>query len=170
MDACYQCGIKRTYEFNQTKRGVATLGESKLQHFQSMNEWEWKLGEGTVGDVYDYKNLEVLKNYVGSFSSNMTDNIEKARKKAGIISSSKFDRRRSNPFVYVKFWIQACLPSLLFRSELFTLSHSLLLKLERCQLWSFKNLFRSRTESYFDILEALRKCGPFDYIFQIVVR
>ena len=58
-----------------------------------------------------------------------------------LIFSSKFDRRKTNPLVYVKFWRQACLPSLLFGSELFTLTPSLLLKLERCQLWFLKNIF-----------------------------
>ena len=58
-----------------------------------------------------------------------------------MIFSSKFDRRKTNPPVYIKFWKQACLPSLLFRSELFTLTPSLLLKLERCQLWFLKNIF-----------------------------
>ena len=77
-----------------------------------------------------------MKNYVGSFCSNVTDNIEKSRKKAGIIFSSKFDRRKTSPLVYIKFWKQACLPSLLF-----TLTPSLLLKLERCRLWFLKNVF-----------------------------
>ena len=125
----------------------------------------------------------------------MTDNIKKARKRPVIISSSKFNRRRTNLLVYVKFWKEACL----FASVLCMLTPSLLLKLERCRLWfleyifylpslghstlilrlsdlnSFqseihikqllflgrlitkpkmapvvKNLFRSRTESYFD--------------------
>ena len=44
-------------------------------------------------------------------------------------------------FIYMKFWKQACLPSILFGSELFTLTPSLLLKLERCQLWFLKNIF-----------------------------
>ena len=82
--------------------------------------------------------MGVLKNYVGSFSSNVIGNIEK---KAGMIFSSKFDRRKTNPLVYIKFWKQACLPSLLFGSELFTLTPSLLLKFERCLLWFFTNIF-----------------------------
>ena len=71
----------------------------------------------------------------------MTDNIEKTRKKAGMIFSSSFDRRKTNPVIFVKFWRRACLPSLLFGSELFSLTPSLLLKLERCQLWFLKNIF-----------------------------
>ena len=106
-----------------------------------MKEREWILGDGTVDELYEYKNLGVLKNYIGSFSSNIEDNIDKTRKKAGMIFSSNFDRRRVNPFIYIKFWSQACLPSLLYGSELFTLTSSLLAKLERCQQWFLKNIF-----------------------------
>ena len=106
-----------------------------------MNEREWKLENDIVDKVYEYKNLGVLENYVGSFSSNVTDNIKKTRKKAGIIFSTKFDRLKTNPLVYINFWKQACLPSLLYGSELFTLTPSLLLKLKRCQLWFLKNIF-----------------------------
>ena len=58
-----------------------------------------------------------------------------------MIFSSNFDRRRVNPFIYIKFWSQACLPSLLHGSELFNLTSSLLAKLERCQQWFLKNIF-----------------------------
>ena len=59
-----------------------------------MKEREWILGDGTADELYEYKNLGVLKNYVGSFSSNVEDNIDKTRKKAGMIFSSNFDRRK----------------------------------------------------------------------------
>ena len=58
-----------------------------------------------------------------------------------MIFSSNFDRRKVNPFIYIKFWGQACLPSLLYGSELFTLASSLLAELERCQHWFLKNIF-----------------------------
>ena len=83
----------------------------------------------------------VLKNYVGSFSSNIDDNIDRTRKKVGMIFSSNLDRRKINPLIYVKFWRQACLPTLLFSAELFTLTPTLLLRLERCQSWFLKNIF-----------------------------
>ena len=38
-----------------------------------------------------------------------------------MIFSSDFDCRKVNPIIYIKFWSQACLPSLLYGSELFTL-------------------------------------------------
>ena len=55
--------------------------------------------------------------------------------------SFNFVRRRINPLIYVKFLRQACLPSLLFGAELFTLTPSLLLELERCQSWFLKKRF-----------------------------
>ena len=44
-----------------------------------------------------------FKNYVCSFSSNIDDNIDKTRKKVGMIFSSNLDRRKVNPLKYVKF-------------------------------------------------------------------
>ena len=129
------------YKFNHTKSGVVTFGETKPIHSQLMREREWMLGEFIVEELFEYKNLGVLKNYVNSFASNVDNNIEKTRKKAGMIFSSDFNRRKTNPLIYVKFWRQACLPSLLFGTELFTLNASQRIKLERCQQWFLKNIF-----------------------------
>ena len=106
-----------------------------------MKERGWILGDDTVDELYEYKNLGALKNYIGSFSSNVEDNIDKTRKKGGMIFSSNFDHRKVNPFIYIKFWSQAYLHSLLYGSELFTLIPSSLAKLERCQQWFLKNIF-----------------------------
>ena len=53
-----------------------------------MKEREWALGDDTVEELYEYKNLGVLNNYYGSFASSISDNIDKTRKKAGMIFSS----------------------------------------------------------------------------------
>ena len=58
-----------------------------------------------------------------------------------MIFSSNLDHRKINPLVYVKFWRQACLPSLLYGAEVFTLTLTLLTKLERCQSWFLKIIF-----------------------------
>ena len=137
--SCYS--LKWRYEFNNSKSGVVTFGETKPVYYQSMKTREWILGGDTVDELYEYKNLGVLKNYIGSFSSNVDDNIEKTRNKAGMIFSSHLDQRKVNPLMYVKFWRQACLPSLLFGAELFKLTPGLLLKLERCQSWFLKHIF-----------------------------
>ena len=83
----------------------------------------------------------VLKSYVNYFASNVKDNIQKAPKKAGMIFSSDFNRRKINPLIYIKVWRQACLPSLLFGTELFALIADELIKLARCQQWFLKNVF-----------------------------
>ena len=125
---CYKYSTKWRYEFNHTKSGVVAYGKTKAVHFEEMKERGWILGDGTVDVLYEYKNRGVQKNYIGSFSSNVEDNIDKTRKKAGMIFPSNFDRRRVNLFIYIKFWSQACLPSLLHGSELFTLTSSSLCK------------------------------------------
>ena len=58
-----------------------------------------------------------------------------------MIFSSNVDCRKTNPLIYVKFLRQACLPSLLFGVDLFTVTPSLLLELERCQSWFLKKPF-----------------------------
>ena len=64
---------------------------------------EWAPGDDKDEELYEYKNLGVLKNYCGSFASNISDNIDKTRKKVGMIFSSNVDRRKTNPLIYVKF-------------------------------------------------------------------
>ena len=101
-------------------------GETKSVHFNEMKERSWLLGDNTVDELYEYQNLLVFKNCCGSFSTNVDENIEKATTKAVMIFSANFDRLKTNPFVYIKFWKQVCLPSLLFGVELFSLNKSLL--------------------------------------------
>ena len=70
----------------------------------STNKRSWVLGSETVEELYEYKNLGVLKNYVGSFSSNVLDNVEKTQTKVEMLFSANFDFRKVNPFVYTKCW------------------------------------------------------------------
>ena len=101
---CNRYGIKWRYDFNHSKSGVVTFGETKPHHFDSLKNCELLLGDTEVEELYEYKNLGVLKNYVGSFSSNIDDNIDKTRKKVGMLFSSSFDCRKVSPLIYVKFW------------------------------------------------------------------
>ena len=50
-------------------------------------------------------------------------------------------KKKNNPLICVKFWRQARLPTLLFGAELFILTPTLLLRLERYQCWFLKNIF-----------------------------
>ena len=87
MTKCVRYSLQWRYEFNHTKSGVVTFGESKPSHLAAMQNRNWVLGDDNVDELYEYKNLGILKNYVGSFSSNIDDNIEKTQKKAGMIFS-----------------------------------------------------------------------------------
>ena len=65
---------------------VGWLHLAKLNLYSRlMKERQWTLGDTKVDELYEYKNLGVLKNYAGSFTSNILDNTEKTRKKAGMI-------------------------------------------------------------------------------------
>ena len=99
------------------------------------------MGNDNVEELYEYKKLGVVKNYIGSFSSNVEENIDKTRKKAGMLFSANFDSRKVNPLVHIKFWRQACLPSLPHGTELFTLTLTLSEKFDRCQQWFLKHVF-----------------------------
>ena len=81
MNIWNRFGIKWRYDFDHSKSSVVTFGETKPQHFESLKNREWLLGDTKVQELYEYKNLNVLKNYFGSFSSNIDDNIDKTRKK-----------------------------------------------------------------------------------------
>ena len=70
-----------------------------------------------------------------------------------MIFTCNFDRRKTKPLICIKFWREACLPSLLFGAELFSLNTTQLNQLgaelfslntaqlnqlERCQQWFLK--------------------------------
>ena len=81
MNKCHNYSKTWRYEFNHSKSGVVTFGETEPIHCKSMKEREWALGDDTVEELYEYKSLSVLKNYCGSFASNISDNIEKTRER-----------------------------------------------------------------------------------------
>ena len=58
-----------------------------------------------------------------------------------MIFACNFDRHETKPLIYIKFWREACLPSLLFGAELFSLTTTPLNQLERCQQWFLKKIF-----------------------------
>ena len=123
------------YEYNEIKSGE-TFGKTGPQHFVQKHKRSWTLGEKVVEEDDQYKNLGVVKNYVGSFQFDIHEAIEKTRKKAGMILNGCTDhKKKTNPAIYVKLWKQVCLPSLLFGSELWIISQSQLTALERCQRW-----------------------------------
>ena len=85
MNLCYAYsnayGIKWRYEFNHVMSGIVTFGESKGMHSEAMKEHTWVSGGDSVTELYKYKNHGVVKNCIGSFSTNADDNISKTWKK-----------------------------------------------------------------------------------------
>ena len=120
MDMYYEYSIKWRYEFNHIKSDVVTFGVCKPAHYENLNEREWLVDDEYVDELYEYKNLGVVKNYTGSFSSNIQDNVDKTREKTGMIFTAHF---------------------LLYGSEFFTLTPSLLEKPVQFQLWFVRNIF-----------------------------
>ena len=61
MTECFRYSLQWTYEFNHTKSGVVTFGESKPLHLAVMQSRNRVLGDDTVDELYEYKNLEYEK-------------------------------------------------------------------------------------------------------------
>ena len=97
MNLCYAYCIKWRYEFNHVKSGIVTFGESKHMHSDAMKESTWVVSGESITELYEYKNLGVFKNYIGSFSTNADDNIDKTRKKADMLFSSNFGVKHASP-------------------------------------------------------------------------
>ena len=100
MDKAFRYSQKWHFDNNETKSGVVTFGEHGRHHFQ--NNRSWKLGNKVAEESNEYKNLGVVKNYVGSFQSDVDKAIEKTRKKAGMILNGCTDNKNTNPLIYIK--------------------------------------------------------------------
>ena len=46
---------------------MVTFDESRVVHCESMKRHEYILGGDITNELYEYKDLGVLKNYIGSF-------------------------------------------------------------------------------------------------------
>ena len=57
MHICYCYSLKWRYEFNNSKTGVVTFGETKAVYYQSIKTLEWILGGDTLDKLYEYKKL-----------------------------------------------------------------------------------------------------------------
>ena len=141
MDKTFRYSEKWCFDYNETKSGVVTFGEHGPHHFREKNNRSWKLGDEVVEGSNEYKNLGIVKNCVGSFQSDVDEAIGKTRKKAGMILNGCSDRKHTNPLICKKLWRQACLPTLLFGSELWILRQTQILELERCQSCLLRKVF-----------------------------
>ena len=105
-----------------------------------MMSMKFNLGLDVVKEKNEYKNLGVTKNYANSCSGDIDEAIKKARHKGGMILSMGFDRKKKNPLIYIKLWKQTCLPSLVFGSELWSLTKTDIACLEHCQNWFIRKV------------------------------
>ena len=124
----YDYCCKRRYEYHNEKSGIVVFGETPAMHGRIINTRKFFIGSSLIEEVKEYTNLGLYKNYCGSFATSIDENITNARKKAG-------------PLVFLKIWKQACIPCLLFGSELWNLTLFDIEKLERCQRWFARKVF-----------------------------
>ena len=120
---------------------MVTFSEHGPHRFREKNNRSWKLGDEVVEESNEYKNVGVVKNYVGSFQSDVDEAIEKTRKKARMILNGCTNSKNTSPLICIKLWRQACLPTLSFGSELLILRQTQILELERCQSWFLRKVF-----------------------------
>ena len=85
----YSCNWR--YQFNYDKTRVLVFGKCAVTH--SKNKY---VSRNLVFENSEYVNLGVFKNRFGYFHKNIDENITEARKKAGMLFSADFDRRRMN--------------------------------------------------------------------------
>ena len=62
---------------------MVAFGESPAEHSKNKQTRNWSLGPDHIDEEDEYVNLGVYKNYCGSFSKNVDENIAKTRKKDG---------------------------------------------------------------------------------------
>ena len=69
------------------------FGESRVQHYREKLTRHWGLVGNVVTELDEYKNLGVVKNYTSSPRLDISEAIEKTRKKAGMLLNGCTDRR-----------------------------------------------------------------------------
>ena len=124
----YLCNWR--YQFSLIKISVAVFGESPAELSENKQTGNWSLGPDYVDEEDEYVNLRVYKNYCGSFFKNLGENIAKTMQKAGMLFSANFVEKYVKSMIYLKFWDQACIPTLLFGAEIWSLTSTDLEKLE----------------------------------------
>ena len=60
---------------------MVAFGESSAEDSKNIQTWNWSLGPDHVDEEDEYVNLGVCKNYCGSFSKNVDENIAEQGKR-----------------------------------------------------------------------------------------
>ena len=58
---------------------MVAFGESPAEHSKNRQTRNWSLGPDHIDEEDEHVNLRVYKNYCGSFSTNVDENIAKTR-------------------------------------------------------------------------------------------
>ena len=58
-----------------------TFGESKSSHLGAMQSRNWVLGDDNVDELYEYKNLGILKNYVDPSLSTLMITLKRHKRR-----------------------------------------------------------------------------------------
>ena len=69
------------------------FGESRVQHYREKLTRHWELDGNFVTELDEYNNVGVVKNFTGSSTLDISEAIEKTRKKAGMLLNGSTDRR-----------------------------------------------------------------------------
>ena len=77
--ACDYC-CKWRYEYHNEESGTAVFGETPAMHGRMINTRKFVTGSSPIEELKEYTNLEIYKNYCGSFAANIDENITKVRK------------------------------------------------------------------------------------------
>ena len=110
-----------------------------------INSRRFAIGSSPIEELKEYINLEIYKNYCGSFATNVDENITKVRKKSGMLFSARFDRRRTNPLVHMlTVWLRTMEPNTFYVE-----------KLERCQRWFVRKVFYFHNHSDISSLQTI---------------
>ena len=128
--------VQDAQELNDPKKISSTWVKHLYGIVERLNDTKTQMTGMKQKDAIELKKVPLLENY-----PLINEAIKKTRRKGGMILSMGFDRKKVNPLIYTKLWKQTCLPSLVFGSELWSLTKTDMACLECCQNWFIKKVF-----------------------------
>ena len=134
---------------------MVACGESPAEHSKTKQNRNWSLGPDHMDEEDEYVNLGVYKNYCGSFSKSVDENIAKTRKKGWYAVLIKFCWKMCKPNDLFKILEARLHSNAIFGAEIWSLASTHLEKLERCQRWFIKRLFHLPDYTSNEILDIV---------------
>ena len=81
MNICNRYCIKWRYDLNHSKSGIVKFREAEPQHFESLKNREWSLGDTKVEISLQIQETRCPQELRRLFSSNIDDDIDKTSQK-----------------------------------------------------------------------------------------